>query len=93
MPYVQASFEAPRSTPRYRDFTVASDRRLWIRLFEERPADSTRYLVLDAAGGVRARASLPPRSRVLTVQAPWVLVAFRDVDDVERVGVIRWASP
>lgn len=90
---IQASLEAPRSPPRYRDFTVASDRQLWIRLFEERPTDSTRYLVLAPTGEVRGRLSLPPRSRVLSVQVPWILAAFRDGDDVERVGVIRWASP
>lgn len=90
---IQASFEAPRPPPRYRDFTISTERRIWIRLFEEGPTDPTRYLVLDAAGGVRARVSLPPRSRVLSVQGAWVMVALRDEDDVERVGVIRWASP
>ena len=91
--YIQAQYEASRQIPRYRDFTVASDHRLWIRLFEERPTDSTHYLVVDAAGGVRARVSLPPRSRVLSVHAPWVLVALRNADDVEQVGAIRWVTP
>ena len=92
-PYLQAQFEAPRQIPRYRDFTVAKDRRLWIRLFEERPLDLTRYLVLDPDGRVRARVSLPARSQVLAVDGPLILVALRDADDVERVGLIRWGLP
>jgi hypothetical protein len=91
--YVRASYAAPRPTPRYRDFVVASDGHLWIRLFEERPAGSVPYLILSAAGTVRARVSLPPRSRVLTVQSPWILCVLRDADDVERVGVVRWEIP
>jgi 6-bladed beta-propeller protein len=91
--YVQALYEVPRPTPRYRDFLVALDGHLWIRLFEERPAGPTPYLILTAAGTVRARVSLPPRNRVLTIQGPWVLVALRDANDVERVGIVRWEIP
>jgi hypothetical protein len=88
--YVQAMYDAPRPAPRYRDFVVASDGSLWIRLFEEAPDSPVRYLVLSAAGAVRARVSLPPRSTVLTVQSPWVLYVLRDANDVERVAVVRW---
>ena len=91
--YVQASYDAPRSTPRYRDFVVASDGHLWVRLFEESPASPVPYLVLSSAGIVRARVSLPPRSRVLTVQTPWILYVLRDADDVERLSVVRWEIP
>jgi hypothetical protein len=90
-PYILASYDAPRTPPRYHDFTIAADGDLWVRLFEETPADSTRYLVLTRAGQVRARLALAPRSRVLTVQPPWILVAVPNMDDVEQVAVIQWA--
>ena len=91
--YVQAMYDVPRPTPRYRDFVVGSDGHVWIRLFEERPAGPVRYLILSADGTLRARVSLPPRSRVLTVQSPRVLCVLRDADDVERLGVVRWEAP
>ena len=89
--YAQALYEAPRPTPRYRSFIVAADGTLWIRLWEEDPADPPRYLILSSEGNVRARVSLPPRSEVLSVQGPWIAVVLKDEDDVERVGLIRWA--
>jgi hypothetical protein len=88
--YIEAAYAAPRPTPRYRDFLVAADGSLWIQLFEPHPADSARYMILAPTGAVRARVSLPPRSRVLTVQSPWLLALLTDPTDVERVGVIRW---
>jgi hypothetical protein len=91
--YIQASYEAPRPAPHYRDVLVASDGQLWIRLFEDRPAGLVPYVILDAAGNVRARISLPARSRVLSVQRPWVLVILRDDNDVERLGVVKWSTP
>lgn len=90
---IQAAFEARRPSPRYRDFLVAANRQVWVRLFENRPTESSRYLVLNPAGAERARVSLPPRSRVLSVQEQWIVVALRDEADVERVGVIRWTTP
>ncbi|MGQ0734768.1 MAG: 6-bladed beta-propeller [Acidobacteriota bacterium] len=89
--YLQAMYDVPRPPPRYRDFLVAPGGQVWTRLFEERPSAPTSYLILDATGTIRARVSLPPRSHVLAVQPPWVLVALRDANDVERVGMVRWA--
>lgn len=91
--YVQASYEVPRPAPHYRDFLAASDGQLWIRLFEERPSGPIHYLILNAAGSIRARISLPARSRVISVQPPWVLVVLRDANDVERLGIVHWEIP
>lgn len=91
--YVQAMYEVPRPAPHYRDFLVTSDGQLWIRLFEERPSGPTHYVILNAAGSTRARVSLPPRARVISVQSPWVLVVLRDANDVERLGIVQWEIP
>ena len=88
--YAQALYEAPRPTPRFRSFLVAADGSLWIRLWEEDPADPPRYRILSSAGRVRARVSMPARSEVLSVQGPWIAVVLKDEDDVERAGLIRW---
>jgi hypothetical protein len=85
--------EVPVPVPRYRDFVVAADRRLWIRLLEPRPGDSTRYLLVDPYGDVVERLSLPPRSAVLAVQPPWVLTLLREEDDIERLAVTRLGRP
>ncbi|MBK8002987.1 MAG: hypothetical protein IPK12_03345 [Gemmatimonadetes bacterium] len=79
-----------RVQPRYRDFLVAASGDLWVRLYGRTPADSTRYLVLSPDATVRARLALPPRSRVLAVDAPLVFVETLDGDDVPTVGVVRW---
>jgi hypothetical protein len=91
--YVQASHDAARPTPRYRDFLVASNGQLWIRLFEDRPSGPVRYMILNAAGSVRARVSLPARSQIISVQPSWLLIVLRDDNDVERLGVVRWETP
>lgn len=91
--YVQASYEAARPAPHYRDFLVASDGQLWIRLYEELPSGPIRYLILNPAGNIRARVSLPPRAQVISAQPPWVLVVLRDANDVERLGVVKWETP
>lgn len=79
-----------RVQPRYRDFLVAASGDLWVRLYGRTPADSTRYLVLSPDATVRAQLALPPRSRVLAVDAPLVFVETLDGDDVPTVGVVRW---
>ena len=91
--YVEASYEVPRPAPHYRNFLIAADGQVWIRLFEERPSGPSRYLILSAAGGIRARVALPARSEILSVQPPWVMVVLRDANDVERLGVVRWETP
>lgn len=91
--YVQASYEAQRPAPHYRDFLVTSDGQLWIRLFEDGPSGPTHYVILNAAGSVRARVSLPPLARVVSVQSRWVLVVLRDANDVERLGIVHWEIP
>jgi len=91
--FIRASYDAPRPAPLYRDLVVAPDGQLWVRLFEAEPNGPSRYLVLTPSGAVRARVSLPPGSRVVGVQSPWVLAVLRDADDVETLGVIRWTAP
>src|ERR1043166_8564671 len=65
--YVRASYEAARTPVHYRDFVVATDGHLWVRLFEQRPGDPVPYLILSPAGSARARVSLPSGGRVLSV--------------------------
>jgi 6-bladed beta-propeller len=92
-PYILAAHDARRPLPRYRDFLVATNGDIWVRLFERTAPDSTRYLVLSATGSVRARVSLAPKSRVLTVEPPWLLASLKNDDDVEAFAVIRWDGP
>lgn len=51
------------------------------------------YLVLSPSGAVRARVSLPAKSRVLSVGPSWVVSVLQDADDVERVAVTEWRVP
>ena len=88
--YVQAMYDVPRPAPRYLDFLVAGDGRLWVRLFEERPGGPVPYLVVSSAGALQTRLSLPAKSRLVRVQPPWLLVVLRDANDVERLGLVRW---
>ena len=89
-PYILASYDAHRPLPRYRDFLVASNGDIWVRLFERTPPDSSRYLVLSATGTVRARVSLASKSRILAVESPWLLVSVTNEDDLQALAVIRW---
>ena len=91
--YVEASYKAERPAPYYRNFLATPDGQLWVQLFEERPSAPIHYVILDAAGRITARVSLPPRTRVISVQSPWVLVALRDANDVERLGIVYWRRP
>lgn len=91
--YVQAMYDAPLPAPRYRTLLVASNGDLWIRLYDQDPDDLTRYLIVSPAGAVRARVSLPARSEIMSVRAPWITVVLKDADDVERAGLIRWETP
>jgi hypothetical protein len=90
--YILASHEARRPLPRYRDFIAAANGDIWVHLFERTPGDSSRYLILDTAGTVRARLTLAPRSRILSVEPPWVFASIKNQDDVEALAVIRWSS-
>lgn len=89
-PATEAEWDARRPVTWYRDFVVSPDGTLWIRLFEERPDGPVPYLVLGPSGAVRARVSLPAKSRVLSAGPSWVVSAMRDADDVERVAVTEW---
>jgi hypothetical protein len=89
-PYILASYDAKRPLPRYRGFLVASNGDIWVHLFERTPPDSTRYLVLSPTGTVRARVSLGPKSRIVTVESPWLFASLKNEDDVEALAVIRW---
>jgi len=91
--YLTAAAEFDGPAPRYRDLVIGTDGLLWLQLLEPRPGDSSRYLVLTPSGDVRARVSLPPRATLLTAQPPWLLVALRDEDGFERVGLIAWQAP
>ena len=91
--YVRASYEAARTPVHYRDFVVATDGHLWVRLFEQRPGDPVPYLILSPAGSARARVSLPSGGRVLSADQDWILCVLPDADDVERIGLVRWAVP
>jgi 6-bladed beta-propeller len=92
-PYILASRAAQRVLPRYQDFLLASNGDLWFHLFSRTVADSTRYLLLDSRGRVRARITLPARSRVLSVEGDWVLSSIKNEDDVEALAVRRWVPP
>lgn len=91
--YILASHEATRPPLYYRDLVVALDGHLWVRLFETRPGERVPYLILNPAGVVRGRVSLPPGSRILSVQTPWITYVLADADGVERLGLARWAVP
>lgn len=91
--YLHASYNASRPPVYYRDLVVARDGELWIRLFEARPGERVPYLVLSPAGAVRARVSLPPRGRLLRVEAPWIISVLTDPDGIERIALVRWAAP
>jgi hypothetical protein len=91
--YIQASYDIPRPPTYYRGFLVSSTGELWITLYEESPGAPVRYLVLGKDGQPRARVSVPPGSRVVSVQAPWVLVVQKDENDIERLGLVRWTPP
>ncbi|HET9515531.1 MAG TPA: hypothetical protein VFO95_16485, partial [Gemmatimonadales bacterium] len=69
------------------------DGELWVRLFEARPGDRVPYLILSPAGAVRARVSLPPGGRILSVEASWIISVLSDPDGIERLALVRWATP
>jgi hypothetical protein len=83
-------YDAPRPPVYYVSFMVATDGDIWVRLHEEFPGGPPRYLVLTPAGAVRARVSLPPKSRIFGVVRRWVRVGQLDADAVERLGVVVW---
>ncbi|MEZ4455192.1 MAG: 6-bladed beta-propeller [Gemmatimonadales bacterium] len=85
--------EAATPTARYQSLEVSAAGRLWIRLWPTTPSGPERYVVVSRTGSPLAWVTLPPKTRILSVQAPWILAVFANEDDVETVGLIRWDEP
>jgi hypothetical protein len=68
---------------------VADDGTLWLGVADANPRAAPRYLVLAPSGAVRAVWRFPAASRLLAVSGGVLVLALKDADDVERIGLVR----
>ena len=58
---------------------------MWVRLFEEDPAEPTQFVVLNEAGRAVGRVTLPRGFTAQDIGDEYVLGVHRDEDGVEHV--------
>ena len=77
----------PKTTPCYSGLAVAPDGDLWVTAFVGDDSVAPEVAIISPDGRVRATLRLPPRFRVVQVDANAVLGIYRDEDDAEFVQI------
>lgn len=83
----RGALPVPARFPRYDALVVDDRKRVWIRTYSDAQEDAEHWLILDTSGVVADRATLPPRFEIVAVAHDRILGTWRDVDDVQYVGV------
>ncbi len=77
------------TAPFFARFVAGPNDELWIESFREAESASTEVVVLNRIGVPTATFDIPPRTMLLEAGDGYVLVLFRDQDDVEGVAVYQ----
>lgn len=75
----------PRQVPRFTELVPGPRGEMWVRLFEEDPAEPTQFVVLNEAGRAVGRVALPRGFTAQDIGDEYVLGVHRDEDGVEHV--------